>query len=131
MFSCLNLTHIIKPHRKSPPPPHPTPPHPTPEKGVKYVQSEQKRHQNDINNVTDLVLVFLLLILSIFYVFLVFQLLNLSMYLSAGTLDLYFLFFSFYKSLNVVLKVPRLYVIRLASQINEVFFFFQSDTNTY
>ena len=36
-------------------------------KGVKYVQSKQKKHQNDVN---DVVMVFLLLTLNIFDTFL-------------------------------------------------------------
>ena len=39
----------------------------TPGKGVKYVQSKQKKHQNDVN---DVVMVFLLLTLNIFDTFL-------------------------------------------------------------
>ena len=36
------------------------------EKGVKYVQSWQQKHQNEVN---DIVLVFLFLTLNIFYTF--------------------------------------------------------------
>ena len=40
------------------------------EKGVKYVQSQQKRHQNNVSNIF---LMSLLLTLNIFYTFYVYQ----------------------------------------------------------